>query len=449
MRNKIKKYLNMFKNFNLFKKIKNIFNYQIVKIFFISFLTILITIAILFAIFWHYRARVFNYIASNYISSGEISKKEPVFIEKVAEAPIVPTIPEKKVEVDTVVTAVKKAKPAVVSIVVSKEVPQYSVSYKEESVTDQFGNTIPDLFLTTPVYTPNGTKKQELGSGSGFLISSDGLIVTNRHVVDTTDAIYTVLLNNGKEYTATVLARDSVLDVAIIKINATNLPYLQFADSDKLEVGESVVAIGNALGEFKNTVSTGVVSGLSRSLSASGGNGYQEFLYKVIQTDAAINKGNSGGPLLNLKGEVVGINVAIAQGSSNVGFSLPINSVKSVISQVKKTGKISRPYVGIRYVKVTGDLKAQLNLSVDYGILVAKGAAAGDVAVISGSPAEKAGIVENDIILSINGVALNQDNDFMSIIRDKKIGETLKFKILSNGIEKIVNVKLEAAADGQ
>jgi S1-C subfamily serine protease len=444
----------MFKNFNfnLFKKIKNIFNYQIVKIFFMSLLMVLIIISILFAIFWHYRSRVFNYIANNYLA-GEISKKEPVFTEKVAEAPIVPIaliVPEeKKVEVDTVVTAVKKAKPAVVSIVVSKEVPQYSVSYKNESVTDQFGNTIPDLSLTTPVYTPNGTKKQELGSGSGFLISSDGLIVTNRHVVDTTGAIYTVLLNNGKEYTATVLARDSVLDVAIIKINATNLPYLQFADSDQLEVGESVIAIGNALGEFKNTVSTGVVSGLSRSLSASGGSGYQEFLYKVIQTDAAINPGNSGGPLLNLKGEVVGINVALAQGSSNVGFSLPINSVKSVIDQVRKTGKISRPYVGIRYVNVTPDLKAQLNLSVDYGVLVAKGTAAGDVAVIPGSPAEKAGIVENDIILSINGVVLNQDNDFMSIIRDKKIGEILKFKILSNGVEKIVNVKLEAAADGQ
>lgn len=434
MWNKIKKYLNMFKNFNLFKKLKNIFNYQIVKLLLISFFMILITISIIFAVFWHYRSRVFNYIVNNYITNKEISKKEPVFIEKVVEIPIAPIIPvEKKVEIDTVVTAVKKAKPAVVSIVVSKEVPQYSVSYKDEGV----------------VYTPNGTKKQELGSGSGFLISSDGLIVTNRHVVDTTDAIYTVLLNNGKEYIATVLARDSVLDVAIIKINATNLPYLKFANSDQLEVGESVIAIGNALGEFKNTVSTGVVSGLSRSLSASGGSGYQEFLYKVIQTDAAINRGNSGGPLLNLKGEVVGINVALAQGSSNVGFSLPINSVKSVIDQVKKTGKISRPYVGIRYVKITPDLKAQLNLSVDYGVLVAKGSTAGDVAVIQGSPAEKAGIIENDIILSINGVLLNKGNDFVSIIRDKKIGEILKFKVLSNGVERIVNIKLEAAADGQ
>lgn len=428
MWNKIKKYLNMF------KKLKNIFNYQIVKLLLISFFMILITISIIFAVFWHYRSRVFNYIVNNYITNKEISKKEPVFIEKVVEIPIAPIIPvEKKVEIDTVVTAVKKAKPAVVSIVVSKEVPQYSVSYKDEGV----------------VYTPNGTKKQELGSGSGFLISSDGLIVTNRHVVDTTDAIYTVLLNNGKEYIATVLARDSVLDVAIIKINATNLPYLKFANSDQLEVGESVIAIGNALGEFKNTVSTGVVSGLSRSLSASGGSGYQEFLYKVIQTDAAINRGNSGGPLLNLKGEVVGINVALAQGSSNVGFSLPINSVKSVIDQVKKTGKISRPYVGIRYVKITPDLKAQLNLSVDYGVLVAKGSTAGDVAVIQGSPAEKAGIIENDIILSINGVLLNKGNDFVSIIRDKKIGEILKFKVLSNGVERIVNIKLEAAADGQ
>src|ERR1035437_10464521 len=361
------------KYLHILKKIKNIFNIQILKIILISFLTIIITIGLLSLIAWHYRARVFSFIARNYIPQSEVSRGEPVLIEKIAEAPILPILKEEiKVE-DTVLTAVKKARPAVVSIVVSKQVP-------------------------------NSTQKQELGSGSGFLISSDGMIVTNRHVVERTDVDYTVLLNNGKEYVATVIAKDSILDVAIIKIVANNLPYLTLGDSDKLEVGQSVVAIGNALGEFKNTVSSGVVSGLSRSLTATGSGGFQEFLYKVIQTDAAINLGNSGGPLLNLKGDVVGINVAIAQGSSNVGFSLPINSVKSVIDQVRKTGKISRPYVGVRYVNVTEDLKDKLNLSVDYGILVQRGATSADVAVIPGSPADKAGIIENDIILSVNGV---------------------------------------------
>ena len=406
------------KKFNfILKKIKNIFNYQLFKIFLISFLTMIITIGFLFAIAWHYRARVFSFVARNYIPQAEVSKGEPILIQKIEEAPILPApIEVAKVE-DTVITAVKKARPAVVSIVISTQVP-------------------------------NTTQKQQLGSGSGFLISSDGMIVTNRHVVDLTGVDYTVLLNNGKEYTATVLAKDSILDVAIIKISAKNLPYLGLADSDKLEVGQSVIAIGNALGEFKNTVSAGVISGLSRSLVASGSGGLQEFLYKVIQTDAAINPGNSGGPLLNLKGEVVGINVALAKGSSSIGFSLPINSVKSVIDQVRRTGKISRPYVGVRYVNVTGALKAQLNLSVDYGILVQRGATSADVAIIPGSPADKAGIVENDIILSINGVLLNQDNDFMSLIRDKKIGENITLRVLSGGVERNVILKLEEVPNG-
>lgn len=447
MKQKIKFYISKTHNKFLFFK-KKLFKNQTLKMFFVSLITMLITIIILIIIVWNVKDTIVNSLINDYIAKTDTIKQRPILIEKMEDAPIVSSKEEVIVKEDTVVTAVKKAKPAVVSIIISKQVPQYTVTYKEENVLDQFGNVIPNMVLTTPVYTPNGTKKQQLGSGSGFLISSDGMIVTNRHVVDKTDVDYTVLLNNGKEYTATVLARDSVLDVALIKITASGLPYLQFADSDKLEVGESVIAIGNALGEFKNTVSVGVISGLSRSLSASGG-GYQEFLYKVIQTDAAINPGNSGGPLLNLKGEVVGINVAIVQGSSNVGFSLPINSVKSVIDQVKKTGKISRPYVGVRYVNITKDMKTKLNLNVDYGILVAKGVNASEVAVIPGSPAEKAGIVENDIILSINDEIINASNDFMSLIRDKKVGESIKMRVLSNGVVKVLTVKLEAAIDSQ
>lgn len=437
--------------FNIYKKnLIKFFHFTSVRMVVTSIITFIVLVIICVGFLWLYRDNVSNYIVKNYLEKPEISQTEPLVIEKVEEAPVSISIPkEEKKEEYTVISAVKKAKPAVVSIIISKQIPQYITTYKEENVIDQFGNVIPNMVLTTPIYTPNGTKKQELGSGSGFLISSDGMIVTNRHVVEKTDVDYTVLLNNGKEYSAVVLARDSILDVALIKILANNLPYLQFADSDKLEVGESVIAIGNALGEFKNTVSTGVVSGLSRSLSASGNGGFKEFLYKVIQTDAAINKGNSGGPLLNLKGEVVGINVAIAQGSSNIGFSLPINSVKSVIEQVKKTGKISRPYVGVRYVNVTPELKFKLNLLVDYGVLVQKGETDNDVAVVPGSPAEKAGIVENDIILSINGEIINENNDFMSLIRDKKIGENITLRILSKGIEKVVIIKLEEASDGQ
>ncbi|MCE9517469.1 trypsin-like peptidase domain-containing protein, partial [Candidatus Nomurabacteria bacterium] len=336
----------------------------------------------------------------------------------------------------------------VVSIIISKEVPKYSVSYQQvDPANDPFGGLFPGISLQTPVYTQDGTEKKEIGSGSGFLISSDGLIVTNRHVVASKDAIYEVLLNNGKKYQATVLARDTLFDVAIMKITAKGLPYLELADSDVLEVGQSVVAIGNALGEFKNTVSAGVVSGLSRSLNAGDSYGQTERLEKVIQTDAAINPGNSGGPLLNLKGEVVGINVAIVQGSSNIGFALPINSVKSAINSVKKSGKIIRPYIGVRYVNVTADLKIKKNLAVDYGVLVGKGPN-GEVAVIAGSPADKAGIVENDIILSINGQKIDADHDFSYLIRSYNIGDSLKLRILSAGVEKTVTLRLAQAPDG-
>ena len=330
------------------------------------------------------------------------------------------------------------------SIIVSKEVPKYDVSYNN---TDPFGGMFGNIFQT-PIYKQNGTEKKQIGSGSGFLISADGMIVTNRHVVADKDAIYEVQLNSGKKYTAKVLARDGVLDVALIKISVSGLPYLLLADSDLLDVGESVIAIGNALGEFKNTVSVGVVSGLSRSLTAGDNMGQSERLDKVIQTDAAINPGNSGGPLLNLKGQVVGINVAVVQGSSNVGFALPVNSVKSAIDSVVKTGKIERPYIGVRYIPVTADLKSKNNLSVDYGILVQRGKLNTELAVAPGSPADKAGIVENDIILSIDGVKIDAEQDFTSLIRYKKIGDTIALRVLSKGFEKTVMVRLESAPDG-
>jgi S1-C subfamily serine protease len=185
-----------------------------------------------------------------------------------------------------------------------------------------------------------------------------------------------------------------------------------------------VVAIGNALGEFRNTVSVGVISGLARSITAGNGSGSTEVLDHVIQTDAAINPGNSGGPLLDLSGQVVGVNVAVAQGSQNIGFALPINTVKGAIESVKSTGKIVRPYLGLRYVAVTSELKEKNNLTVDYGVLVKSGATVSELSVIPGSPADKAGI-----------------------IRGKTVGQIIKLKILHKGQEKTVKVTLEAAKD--
>ena len=443
------------RNINFYTyKIKNFFKRPWVRVLFVSMLTIIITLGIASGLLWHYRAQIFKILATDYIKELQLAKNTTDTVPQALSEDVNAKINEVlepalfAVESDSVISSVKKAKPAVVSIIISKEVPKYSVSYQQvDPANDPFGGLFPGISLQTPVYTQDGTEKKEIGSGSGFLISSDGLIVTNRHVVASKDAIYEVLLNNGKKYQATVLARDTLFDVAIMKITAKGLPYLELADSDVLEVGQSVVAIGNALGEFKNTVSAGVVSGLSRSLNAGDSYGQTERLEKVIQTDAAINPGNSGGPLLNLKGEVVGINVAIVQGSSNIGFALPINSVKSAINSVKKSGKIIRPYIGVRYVNVTADLKIKKNLAVDYGVLVGKGPN-GEVAVIAGSPADKAGIVENDIILSINGQKIDADHDFSYLIRSYNIGDSLKLRILSAGVEKTVTLRLAQAPDG-
>ncbi len=408
----------------------------------ISFSIIILIAGILV---WYFRAQVFSYFANEYLQKEQAKVSENIpndttedLSEKIIEKTSIFT------QESFVIDAVKKTNPAVVSIVISKEVPKYEAYYDN---TNPFSDILPGFNFAIPQYKQNGTEKKQIGGGSGFLVSADGLIVTNKHVVSDKTAEYTVFMNDGKKYTAQVVARDSVLDIALLRISGISFPYLSLGNSDKLEIGQSVIAIGNALAEYRNTVSVGVVSGLARSVVAGDGSGKSELLDKVIQTDAAINPGNSGGPLLNLHGQVIGVNVAIVSGSQNIGFALPINSVKSAIESVKQTGKIVRPYVGIRYVQITENLKTKNNLTVDYGILVQKGEGSGELAVVPGSPADKAGILENDIILAIDGVKLETDTSFASIIRSKKVGQSVILKVLSKGIEKNVTLILEAAKD--
>jgi len=424
---------------------KNIFkNKDFLPIFLTSLLSLLIIFALGLGVVWRYRANVFGYFAKEYLKEtqeGDISgaanpegilDKQAIFSQE-----------------RFVIDAVKKTNPAVISITISKEVPKYE-TYIDPNQTDPFGGLFPGFpgfNFSVPQYRQNGTEKKEIGGGSGFFVTANGLIVTNKHVVDQKDAEYTVFTNDGKKHTAKVVARDPVLDIALIKIEGSNFPYLSLGNSDSLEVGQNVIAIGNALGEFRNTVSVGVVSGLARSLTASDSlGGSPETLDHVIQTDAAINPGNSGGPLLDLSGQVIGVNVAIAQGSQNVGFALPINSVKGAIESVKSTGKIVRPYLGLRYVAINEDLKNKNNLTVDYGVLV-KGGSASELAVIPGSPADKAGIVENDIILEIDGIKLDDKENLASIIRGKSVGQVVSLKILHRGAQKTVAATLEAAKD--
>lgn len=353
---------------------------------------------------------------------------------------------------DQVVSVVDTVKPAVVSIVATGDVPVYE-EYSEPSQIDPnnpFGGMMDPFggMMNLPQYKQNGTQKQEVSSGSGFFVTGDGYVITNKHVVDQDNVDYTVITNDGTKYDAKVVAKDPSNDIAIMKVDkadgASDFPYLNFGDSSQIKVGQTAIAIGNALGEFSNSVSVGVVSGLARSIQAGDGNGQSEQLQGVIQTDAAINFGNSGGPLLNISGQVIGVDVAMAQGTQNVAFALPANLVKAVVDQVKTTGKITRPFLGVRYTMIDDTVKTKNNLSVDYGALVRSGKTNSDLAVVPGSPADKAGIVENDIILEIDGQKIDADHDLASLITQHNVGDTVTLHILDKGNEKDVSVTLEA-----
>ncbi len=343
---------------------------------------------------------------------------------------------------EAVIHAIEKASPSVISIIITKDLPVI-----ENCPFDPFGDLPPEFRQFFGPFEFNrpcskGTKKQEVGGGSGFVVSSDGLVITNKHVVSDEDASYTVLANDGKKYEAEVLARDPVQDLAVVKMKGApaDLQSLKLGDSDSVKLGQTAIAIGNALGEFRNTVSVGIVSGLSRAIDASGG-GTVEHLEGLIQTDAAINPGNSGGPLLNLKGEVIGINTAVAQGAENIGFAIPINKAKRDIESVKKTGKISVPYLGVRYLIITPELAKRDKLPVDEGVLV-RGGEDGP-AVVPDSPAAKAGIQTEDIIVSLNGEEITADRSLASLIQKYAVGDAVRIKIVRSGNEIDLSVKLE------
>ena len=336
---------------------------------------------------------------------------------------------------------VRRVSPAVVSIVISKEISARSTGpIFPEDLFREFGFEIEMPEQQQPQSPP---QRRQVGGGTGFIIASDGLIATNKHVIFDDQASYTVVTADGKRYEAKVLARDPFIDLGFLKIEAKNLPTAKLGNSDKLQIGETVIAIGNALSEFSNTITKGVVSGIKRRVTAGGPGIGSEVIEEAIQTDAATNPGNSGGPLVNLRGEVVGINTAVSSAGQNVGFAIPINPAKLAIESIRSVGRIVRPWLGVRYIIINPELAQENKLPVDYGALIVRGDRRTDLAVVPGSPADKASLRENDIILEIDKVKITEETSLASQIQKHKVGDTLVLKVLSQGKEKEIKVVLE------
>lgn len=283
------------------------------------------------------------------------------------------------------------------------------------------------------------------GAGSGFVVSADGFVVTNKHVVQSEKAVYKVLFDDGRSYAAQLVGKDAFDDLAILKIEAVGLPFLALGDSDLVDVGESVLSFGNALAVYDNTVTAGIISGKERNIAAFDGNvGRAENLSGLLQTDAAINKGNSGGPLVNLSGEVIGVNVAVAD-ANGIGFAIPSNDLQPILDSVAKYGEIVRPMLGLRFVMLNA-AQAE-NLGIDQaGALVAPGASIDEPALVPGGPAEEAGLKDHDFILAVNDVVVTVDHPLQKLIRNYEPGDLVTLKVWRAGQTFDLLVKLGKAS---
>ncbi len=297
------------------------------------------------------------------------------------------------------------------------------------------------------------TQSQQ-SAGTGFIIDSNGTIITNRHVVPAGTSSVSVTLADGTTYdNVQVIGRTAdtdPLDIAFLKITdlkGKKLTPVTLGDSSQVQVGDKVIAIGNALGQFQNTVTSGIISGYGRDVTAGDQTSTSsENLTDLFQTDAAINEGNSGGPLVNINGEVIGINTATAAGAQNVGFSIPINEVKGLISSTLKSGQLQQSYLGVRYVSLTNDLAKQFNVSTTRGAYIISGD--NEAAVISGSPADKAGLKEKDIIVKVNNVAVDDKTSLTAALAQYQPGDKVKLKVIRGGKTITIQATLGTAPTG-
>jgi S1-C subfamily serine protease len=334
-----------------------------------------------------------------------------------------------------------------VSVIITEELPileQDGYQY-QSPFGDMFSDPLFREFqFQVPKYKQNGTQEKEVGGGTAFFVTSDGLLLTNKHVVSDAKGQYTVLLNDGRKLDAEVAATDPSNDIALLRVKGSGFTPLTIAAGDDLQLGQTAIAIGNSLGEFRNTVSVGVVSGLQRSITAGGmEDGSAERLDQIIQTDAAINPGNSGGPLLNSRGEVIGMNTAIAQSAQSISFALPAAELRNVLASFQKNGRIVRPYIGVRYAPVTPEMKEKQKLASDQGVLIVKGEGDNEPGVLKDSPAEKAGLKEGDQILEADGQKLSGTVLLATIVSAHAPGDKIALKILRDGKEMTITVTLE------
>ncbi len=337
-----------------------------------------------------------------------------------------------------IVEIAKKVCPAVITVIVSKDLPKAENFYSFPFGGKEY--VMPKLEKGQK----SKVQKTTIGGGSGFIISEDGYVLTSNHVVSDTTADYTVIVDPKHKYPAKVLSRNPINDTAVLKIEDHNkFPYLEMADSNKIELGEEVVAVGNALGEFTDTLSSGIVSGLSRFITAFGGiENQMQNLRGLIQTDAAINPGNSGGPLINMDCQVIGINTAMIMGAENIGFAIPINYAKKDLEEVRKYGKIIMPFLGVKYVLISKEMAEANKLPVNDGALVVR-EQLGESPVIKGSAADRAGIKEWDIILACNNEKITMKNSLANILQKCKIGEETTLTVLRDGKKINLKAKLE------
>ena len=350
---------------------------------------------------------IWAFLMIHFIWMTNKAELEPVVIEKIIE----PEIVEVKSEIETlqenITNIVENISPSVVSIVIKKDLVIYR--------SDPFG------FFQQPVWSV----ERQVGWGTGFFITSDGILITNKHVVSDSSAVYTVITNDNTEYNAKVLALDPVNDIALMKVEwdevFTPLPIAE--DTDNTKLGQFALAIGNALSEFQNSISLGIISGKNRTIETKDGK-----LWGLLQTDAAINPGNSWWPLVNLDGEVIWINTAIADGSEGIGFSISLSEEKIsyMLESIQNEWRIKRPFIGIAYVPISSGIQQEFSLGADYGAYIIN--ESGSIA--KGSSAEAAGIEPGDIILEINGDKISISNDFNTLIQNKIPWETISLKIM-------------------